>query len=105
MSGMNRDSHGSTCIYIGADAYIGCSTYTTGTHPILTINVPHNSLSISPVGYRDPITDDDLAKAHDLARAVAIYVAEVERLHAEGSSDGNPDTQTPQSAVAADAAV
>jgi hypothetical protein len=68
MSGL-LDSYGSMTVGIGADARIGCITSPNGVHPILTIDMRHHALALSPAGHKTPITDDDLATAHELARA------------------------------------
>lgn len=79
----NRDSYGSMSLSIGGDAYIRCTTYTDGTHPILSIDFQHTSLVLSPAGHKRPLTEDDVAAARQFGAAVAVYVAEVERLHAQ----------------------
>ena len=99
-----RDSYCSMSLNIGADAVIRCATYTDGVHPILTIDVPHNYLSLSPAGHNAPITEDHVAKARDLAAAVATYLAEVERLHAAALAEATPNPPDSTSKPGASAA-
>jgi hypothetical protein len=101
---MSGSSFGSVSVHLGAGARFGCHTYPEkpGSGPILFIDAGDMSLTVHT---RTRGADDaDLANARALAEAVAIYLADVERQHAE--TDDQTDSQSGDQAgnQAADAA-
>jgi len=72
---------------VSGDSFIACHSYTDHP-PILQVEDEHVSVSISS---RAPnhVTADDVAQAHRLADALAVYVAELETcVTAPGSTEG-----------------
>jgi hypothetical protein len=94
-------------LHLGEGARISCSTYPDGGHPILSFDVPSLYLMLAPSGHKTPITEHDVHNARALAKAASVYLAEVERLHAESaeipeaSSDAVTASAKPGAAEAA----
>jgi hypothetical protein len=72
---------------LSGDSFIACHTYTDHP-PILAFEDEHVSVSISA---REPrhVTAEDVAQAHRLADALAVYIAELETcVTTPGSAEG-----------------
>ena len=81
-----RKAYASMSLALGAGVRIDCNTYPEDPQagPILAITAHHIHLALSPAA-RGAVTAADVDMAHRLAEAVAVYVADIERLHAHNS--------------------
>jgi hypothetical protein len=82
----------SLSVRLGQGASLGCHTYPNkpGSTPILWISGPGFSFDLYSGG-RGGVTGDHVRMAHQLAEAVAVFVADLERLHALNDQDSDQD--------------
>ncbi|WP_329518938.1 hypothetical protein [Spirillospora sp. NBC_01491] len=83
----------SLSVHLGEGARIDCYTYPhrPDSGPILAIDFQGGSLSLSSRSL-GAVDAGDVETAHRLAEAVAVYVAETERLHARNTEHAASST-------------
>ena len=78
-------------VRLTASTYIRCCTYEDAA-PILTIQDGAADITITNPG-RGEVTEDDVRFGRQLAQAVNLYLAELEKLAATDQAEaGNPDS-------------
>lgn len=84
---MSRGSSAQVAVYGGGDARLECFTY-ADTCPILSIRAGGSIVTISTTSHR--VADEDAVRfARKLAEHVAVFAAEVERLHTAHKAAGS----------------